>query len=91
MLLDVPPTRPSKHAMLKAFMKKHNIHTHYCREMEHWKRLAILLKPGEKRSFVEVIAEECRRYEEAGRIYEADGEMSAVRGLCEHNGIPFKL
>lgn len=93
LLLIVQKTRPSVAERITAFKNQHNIKTHRTSGMraEDGPWIAVLCFEGETRTLGEIMAAECRLYEEGGRIAEGAGELSAIRTLCEKNRIPCDL
>ncbi len=85
LLIHVPPTKKSAYLELKEFREKHGILTHsasWARKDHPW--LALQAFDADKgKDIALIIAESCRLYEEAGYLSTGQGELSAVRALCE--------
>lgn len=82
-LLHVEPTRPSRRSILKSFMHANGILTHRSPRMpDPW--IAVLLFEQDKGKHIAVVmGESCRLYDDANRIAEGSGELSAVRKLAD--------
>lgn len=88
-LLEVPPDRPSTKARIDAFKVEHRIWTH---RATGWKRIehpwSALLVPKEvnydELSVMEYIAGYCRLADEGGWLVTGEGELTAIRRLCNN-------
>lgn len=79
---------PSMKEKIRDFKRQHNIFTHrseLCRKDQPWS--ALLIELGDKREPVQIIAEECTMLADAGRLVTGEGELSAIRILCQNNSI----
>lgn len=75
---------------LKAFKTKHGILTHRTSGMKREDHPWIALIPSEEdqgKDIGTIMAESCRIYEEQGRLATGEGELSAIRQLCNQLNI----
>jgi hypothetical protein len=93
-LLDVPATDASRGAKLAALKKEHGILTHRSGCLGKGEKPWIALLPIEEdkgKDLFDIMAESCRLYDESGWCAYAEGELSAVRLLCQQRGIACEL
>lgn len=88
-LFNVEPTRKTRRVLLSEFKAKHGIETYRSqmrREDHPW--IALLRFDCDTgKSIGQVMAESCRLYDESGYLATGEGELSAVRKLCQQRGI----
>jgi len=88
-LINVEPTRKTKRVLFSEFKAKNGIETHRIqmrREDHPW--IALLRFDSDVgKSICQVMAESCRLYDESGHLATGEGELSAVRKLCQQRGI----
>lgn len=93
-LFECLPDAPSLRVKLTAFKKKHGIKTHrakwFSREEEPWLAL-IPFEDDKGKNVGQIMAESCRLYEESERCAFGTGELTAVRKLCQQQGIVCEL
>lgn len=85
-LFDIPTDRKSDRVKLTEFKRKHGIRTVRCcgltRRDLPW--VAILPQGDDvKKGTMQIMGESVRLYEESGYLATAEGELSAVRKLCQ--------
>ena len=88
-----PPQTPTKRVRLHAFCRQHDIRTHRSRldRKDHpWIALIPFHNDATKDLFT-IVAESARLYEESGMLATGEGELSAVRTLCQQVGIECPL
>lgn len=89
-----PPQAPTKRARLHAFMRQHDIRTYKTNRMQRKEHPWIALIPFHNdatKDLYTIMAESCRLYEEAKMLATGEGELSAVRTLCQQVGITCDL
>lgn len=91
-LLTVPAMAPSASVRLTALKRAHGILTHRSRCVDERPWTALLPAPEDKgKDLFGIMAESAGMYEGSNRCVFADGELSAVRELCQLNGIACDL
>ncbi len=93
-LLSVQPDSPSKASRITEFKKQHRIWTHRAdflnRADNPWSAL-LMPKGVTEETAVQCIADYCRLLDESNQLGAGEGELSAIRTLCQLNDIPCDL
>lgn len=94
-LFDLGPSQaPTKRARLHAFMRQHDIRSDYCRVIERADHPWMVLIPfhdDANKSVGQIMSESAGLYEANGSVATGEGELSAVRTLCQQVGIACDL
>lgn len=74
--------------MIDAFKQRHGIATgKSCFEVDPAPWTALLIPPGETRSVKQLCEDQGISMYESGKMVDGETELSAIRELCQRNGI----
>lgn len=98
-LIDVPKDHPSTAVKITAFKKQNGIITHRCAHTTEARWMAVKIPPRrldnggpiEGMTLLQMAENFCRLLDEGGWTGYGNGELTAIRDVCENRNIPCNL